>query len=341
MIRKAIAVVFCVRSDDNSNQLDCFTNNPQSLMAIHSPVRPPAIQRRSEMGLDFGEQSPAKRSAPFEVLPVEQPWWQQAVAQMQGNEGAGYAISFVAHLVLLMLLAIPIINSIDPEEGFTTLVENATEEHVVFDAPLDTLVAMPEESTAEETSLVELFDPISTYQETIPQLKVDAPTALKGEGAGTGSDGNFGGGRITEPENAVRAGNFSVWPWPILPGKIGGQIRHGTPGDFPKVRQSYSIVIRVKVPQEKKYVRLSDFTGTVVGTDGYTQKIPEDAYFFRENGELIKAKANTRMPVIGGTAEILVQVPGAGFAEVKDTIRVYSRIVEEEQEIELIFKARE
>lgn len=260
-----------------------------------------------------------------------------------GDEGAAFAISFVVHIVLLMLLAIPIVKSFEDDPGFTTLVENSTEEEVIYDAPLDTLLAQPEEASAEATSKVDILDSRSPYMAAVPEFRVADQNAVKsdGDGSGNGNDGDLGGGRIAEPDSAIKAGSFSVWPWPILPGKIGGAIRHGTPGSSPKVRQSYSIVIRLKVPKEKKFVRTSDFSGSVVGTDGYTQKIPDNAFFFTPSGELVKARTGLRMPVIDGTAEILVEVPGASIPNVKDTIRVYSRILDEEQEIELVFQARE
>lgn len=311
-------------------------------MSTHSPVREPLVERQHDVSRDQEPRRGRFRPKSFEVLPEEQTWWQRAVDQFNGNEGAGYAISFLVHAVLLVLLAIPVFNSFEGDEGFTTLVDNPADDQVTFDAPLDTLVASPEEASSSEKFETKLFDPTSSYQQSIPQLQVDTDMSVKKEGDGTGADGTFGGGRIAEPENAIKVGSFSVWPWPILSGRrpLNGEIRHGTPGEAPKARQDYSIVIRIKVPENKKFVRLSDYSGSVVGTDGYTQKIPDDAYYFRASGQLVKARANHRMPVIDGTAEILIKVPGAAFAEIKDTIKVYSRILDEEQEIELTFQAR-
>ncbi len=312
-------------------------------MSTHSPVQEPVVKRQHDVSSGQEPRRGRFRPRAFEVLTEERTWWQKTVDQFNGNEGAGYAISFVVHVILLILLAIPVFNSFEGDEGFTTLVDNPAVDQTIFDAPLDTLVASPEEASSSEKFESKLFDPTSSYQQAIPQLKVDTETSVKKDGDGTGADGTFGGGRIAEPENAIKVGSFSVWPWPILSGKrpLNGEIRHGTPGDFPKARQDYSIVIRIKVPDEKKYVRLSDYSGSVIGTDGYTQKIPDDAYYFRANGQLVKARPSHRMPVIDGTAEILIEVPGAAFAEIKDTIKVYSRILDEEQTIELTFQARE
>ena len=310
-------------------------------MATSQQVRPVLTKRRPDVtgGRTAKGSSPSTTQPP--VLEEQPGWWQQTVDQFNGNEGAGYAISFVVHIVVLMILAVPVIRSYENEEGFTTLVDNATDEQVIYDAPLDTIVATPEAASSAEKLETKLFDPASSLQEFIPQLKVAETTSIKGEGEGTGSGGALGGGRVAEPENAVRAGNFSVWNWPILDGTLAdGQVRHGTPGEAPRVYQKYSIVIRVKVPDNKKFVRLSDFSGSVIGTDGYRLDIPEETYFFRGNGKLMKAYSNTRMPVINGTAEILVRVKGAGEADVKDTITVYSRILDEEQVIYLTFKSR-
>ncbi len=312
-------------------------------MSTRIPVPPPPKKRRNDDFKEEDTQATAQRPKALEVLPPSNNWWERAVDQFNGNEGAGYAISFVLHIILLAMLSIPILHSLETDDGFTTLMENsANEEQVILDAPLDTLIAMPEEKSSQDQVQQALLDPIlnSDYN-FLPQPKLDNQTTVESDGDGTGSGGEAGGGRVAEPENAIKAGSFSVWPWPILAGKVNGQIRHGDPGGFPKVRQDYSIVIRVKTPKTKKFVRLSDFEGTVIGTDGYRQIIPDDAYYFRANGELVKARPTHRLPVIDGTAEILIRVPGASFAEVKDTIKVHSRIIDEEQEIALIFQARE
>jgi hypothetical protein len=78
----------------------------------------------------------------------------------------------------------------------------------------------------------------------------------------------------------------------------------------------------------------------VVGTDGYRQKIPEDAWYFNTRGELVRARTGRQLPVINGTAELLIRVPGAATALVKDSIKVYSRTLDEEQTIELVFQPR-
>ena len=311
-------------------------------MSTQSSVREPVVKRRLDVNKGRGPRQGRFRPKAFEVLPEEKTFWQKTVDQFNGNEGAGYAISFVVHVILLILLMIPVFNSLQGEEGFTTLVDNPVQDEVLFDAPLDTLVASPEASSSEEKYETKLFDPTSNYERAIPQLNVSTDTSVKSEGNGTGADGTIGGGRTAEPKNAIKVGSFSVWPWPILSGRVPGKgkIRHGIPGEFPKVRQSYHIVIRIKVPENKKFVRLSDYSGSVVGTDGYTKEIPDDASYFRASGQLVKARPNSRMPVIDGTAEILIFVPGAGFKDVRDTIKVYSRILDEEQTIELVFQAR-
>lgn len=301
---------------------------------------PPLPVDRESAEVRAQVRSTASTSLLAEILPPERPWSDVLFEKFQGDEGAGFAISLVLHLILLALLAIPIIQLQQNEEGFTTILENSTnEEQVVFDAPLDTLVAMPEAASVEDQFLQQLLDSISPNSARVPEMEFDK-TTLKGENVGTGSGGEFGGGRIAEPENAIKAGNFSVWPWPIEAGKINGEEQRGKPGDFPRVRQPYFITIRIKTPPEKLFARLSDFSGRVVGTDGYTQVIPDDAYYFRGSGELVKARPTHRIPVIEGTVELLIRVPGASFAEVRDKITVYSRILDEEQEIELVFRAR-
>lgn len=313
---------------------------------VQPPVSPPSAIRRERRRTMRDECSAStQQEQPLSALHLlsKRPSFRDRVQDVfHGDEGAGLAISFVVHAVILCLLAIPVVNSLQPEPGLTTLVQNAThEDDVIFDAPLDTLMAMPEAQSSETKFETKLFEPASQKTAFIPQLSVDLNTSIEGQQNGSGNNGEFGGGRTAEPENAVKVGNFSVWCWPILASGIDGKTVHGTPGEFPKVRQDYSIVIRIKVPDYKTYARISDFSGRVVGTDGYTQRIPDDAYFFRLNGDLIKARPSYKIPVVDGTVEILIRVPGASFAEVRDTIRVYSRILDEEQEIELVFQSRE
>lgn len=236
-------------------------------------------------------------------------------------------------------MAIPIVPRLVEDNSFTTLVENATDEDVPLSAPIDTLSIEPEAPAAANQFASQLLDPFSQDRRLVPVLDT-ANNHSEDSNAEDDGVGNAGeGSRIPEPENAVKVGNFSVWNWPINGSMIGPDIQHGVPGEAPKVGQHYSIVIRVKVPEDRTYVRLAEFSGSVIGTDGYEQKIPDDAWYYRRSGELVKARYTHRIPVIDGTAEIMIRVPGALRRAVKDTIHVRSRTIDEEETIELVFQS--
>ncbi|MEW4488271.1 hypothetical protein AB1L42_09335 [Thalassoglobus sp. JC818] len=277
---------------------------------------------------------------------IEQPdeesnLWDSLVSEFRGSQGMGYAISFLLHLIVLAALAIPIVRHLQTDDGFTTIIENASNEDVRFDSLVDlsSTDEAPPEGLDEE--IADIFDPLSNDQRLIPDLSIDRKTRTQGDLKESGETGEGGGSRIAEPENAIKIGSFSVWYWPIEGTEpLTGEVKHGVPGAAPRVGQKYSIVIRFKVPGNKQFVRLNEYSGSVVGTDGYTQRIPEDAYFYRVSGDLVKARPSHRIPVIDGTAEILIRVPGALYANVKDRIRVHSRTLDEEQSVELTFEAR-
>ena len=267
--------------------------------------------------------------------------WDSLTSEFRGSQGMGYAISFLIHLFVLALLAIPIVRHLQNDDGFTTIIENASDEDVRFDSLVD--LSSSDEAPPEgiDDLLAEVFDPLAQDQRLIPDLSIDRKSRTESDSNEDGETGEGGGSRIAEPENAIKVGSFSVWYWPIEGTEpLTGEIKHGIPGAAPRVGQKYSIVIRFKVPGNKQFVRLNEYSGSVVGTDGYTQKIPEDAYFYRVSGDLVKARPSHRIPVIDGTAEILIRVPGALYANVKDSIRVHSRTLDEEQTVELTFKAR-
>lgn len=118
------------------------------------------------------------------------------------------------------------------------------------------------------------------------------------------------GGRIPQipvPRSAVKRGSFTVWTIP----------------ETPLPQQSYVIVIQVQLPDNLEMYPLSDLTGTVRGTDRYFKAI---AFMPHE-----------RIPVQDGVARIMIPIPGAKEL-VRDTIMVRSRLLREQQLIELVFR---
>lgn len=111
---------------------------------------------------------------------------------------------------------------------------------------------------------------------------------------------------IAVPESAITRGSFTVWTEPEQP--------------LPRV--PYDIIIQVKLPPSAKFYRLNDLTGFVKGTDGYQKQI--------------RYTPNERRGVKDGFVQVNVRIPGAAQL-VKDVIQIRSRLLDEEQTIEIIF----
>lgn len=264
-------------------------------------------------------------------------------------------ISAALHGVLLALLAIPVFQILKQDHVITSIVQDPSNGGLTMGDPGGMEMALTRVEPVSGNPLQNLLiDAPATVPSMLPELNPsDLPSAPgvigkggrggKGKGMGTGIGdgiGGEGGIRIMEPPNAVRAGSFSVWAWPIIGQDVKGKVLHAEPGSSPAVLQPYHIVIRLKVPEGKKSVNLSDFSGRVVGSDAYTQKIPQDAWFYNAGGDLVRARTGRAIPVFEGTAELLIRVPGAGAAAVKDSITVATRLTDEEQQIELQFQDR-
>ncbi|MFN9720907.1 MAG: hypothetical protein ACK58L_19600 [Planctomycetota bacterium] len=112
----------------------------------------------------------------------------------------------------------------------------------------------------------------------------------------------------------------------------------------PKPGETYSIVIEVRLPDDVKKFRVADLTGEVKGSDKYSQKIPYDTRtpnasgYPTANERIVRLDASTVLDVIDNKVQIVIKVPGAARL-VKDTIKIRSRKLKEEQELTLIFGA--
>ena len=266
-------------------------------------------------------------------VPIREKLW----LQINGEEGTGFALSFVIHAILLAVLAIPVVSHLASPAAVTTIFDHGSDEQVVFEDPIDTAIPLPVSESAGADAALDMLAPQLEDLAFVHDLKFAEDSLPEGTNDTSGNDTKTAGIRIAEPKNAIRAGNFSVWCWPIIGPRLLGEVKHGTPGEFPRPGQHYSIVIRMRVPKGRSSVSIRDFKGTVRGTDSYRQNIPEDTFFYSAAGRLTPTRVRPRIPVIDGTVELIVRVPGAN-AYVRDTIKIYSEILDEEQELELIFQ---
>lgn len=117
---------------------------------------------------------------------------------------------------------------------------------------------------------------------------------------------------IKLPENTIVKGSFRVWTVPADPEPL----------------MAYDIYIDVKLPSNATDYTKNDLSGAVIGTDGYEQPIGRDAVSVG-----IKSQRFESFP---GRATLIISVPGA-LNLVKDTINIRSDLLNESQNIEIVF----
>jgi len=134
--------------------------------------------------------------------------------------------------------------------------------------------------------------------------------------------------RLPEAGLAVTKGSFTAWTSPARP----------------QPREAYRIIIEVRLPDELERYRLSDLSGTVRGTDSFRRSIPLDrrpqfkstSFYTDEDNKLRPISGGEVVKVRGNRVQLVVLIPGAEN-EIRDTIKIKSRRLREEQELELVF----
>ncbi|MBX3437333.1 MAG: hypothetical protein KF861_07590 [Planctomycetaceae bacterium] len=259
----------------------------------------------------------------------------RALAWLGSAAATGYGLSFLLHSVLMIGMALWIFPQVMESTRITTVVQSDADTPQPFDRMDDIHLEVPAGSKSiavqQLTDVVQQEAEINVLEHQF--LRDVASADSQGEG-GSGAAGN-GGFRLLEPRNAVKVGSFTAWTIPIArhPGE------QPQSGDSPRPGQDYHIVIQVKIPGNRHAYNISDLSGKVIGTDGYLLIIPAQAFVQEENGRLVPARIGRRLEVVDGVVQILIRVPGAE-ALVKDTIKVKSKLLKEDQTLELIFGQR-
>lgn len=224
--------------------------------------------------------------------------------------GMGWLVSGLIHLSLLATLGL---------FAYQTHRSKPAEITGVFGVPggdtvLDTEVSMNAGGSLaplefEAVGSTSIIDPAGVGGMSA-QVLGDIAGSLGGNGRGDGGNGSGGlgsiAGNIPVPASAVTRGSFTVWTEP----------------EDPQPGQRYDIVIQVKMSPSIKGYRLRDLTGQVTGTDGFDKPI--------------RFKSTDRKAVHDGIVQLRIDIPGADKL-VKDTIRIRSEILKEEQTIEIVF----
>ena len=302
--------------------------------ATKSPTAPP--RRVRALSIDLPLHPPSKAETP----PLT---WRE---YLLGPDGKSFTISFLVHGVLLALLSIPLSQSLSGNKEIESVIEvvEGTEGSDILGEFIDAPVLQTGKSLGVEDFDVPHFDE-GNYGFSMP-----ATGALADAGGTSGSEegdgsadlaGAVGGYLVREPGNAVKAGRFTAFSRPIIVSGIGSRKREefGEPGDAPLSGQAYFIVIQIKVDPRRKTYLIGDLIGSVVGTDGYTQKVPEGMYILDDAGLPVEVKKSKPIKVVDSTVQLLMRVPGAK-SEVRDNIYLKSKMLKEEQNLQLIFQSR-
>jgi hypothetical protein len=244
----------------------------------------------------------------------------------------GYGLSLILHATLLAIMGLWMLPVMLDRNDITTVVQSEAESPEEFadieELKLDQPAGSEEIVQPQHTEMVMPDADVTQLQHDF----LTDVTAAETTGEGGSDSGRGGGVRLLEPKNAVRKGSFSAWTIPIAQ-RFGEKPQAG---DSPRPGQSYFIVIQVQVPEGRRTYKVSDLSGKIVGTDGYQQLIPAQAFVQDKSGKVTRAQIGRLLPIIDGVVQILIQVPGAD-ALVKDTVSVKSRSLNEQQTLELVF----
>lgn len=233
-------------------------------------------------------------------------WWEWALFGIRTPAGRGTIVAAWVHALLLLILAIWVLEQSPVVEQLTTLIFDAQPVELEFGL----VESLPHETQDEQPPPqfvnISAMLPVPEREIPVPQLPAQqgspgsaaVPGPMTGKGTGNGGKGS--------PKNAVTKGSFTAWTEP----------------DDPEPGQDYTIVIEVKLPEKVQKYPLKDLSGIVIGTDGWRQPIPGT------NQGLARVKEQK--------ARLEFRVPGAPRL-VRDTVQIRSRILKEEQTLDIVF----
>jgi hypothetical protein len=221
--------------------------------------------------------------------------------------GWGMGVSLLLHGSVLILLACIVYHQNTRDNVQFEGIFGAPGDETILDLPLDsTLNATGDSAAPLEFIASTAVSDSSSILANSDRILGALDGQIDGE-TGDGGEGQVGAmSNVRVPDSAITKGSFTVWTEP----------------EDPLPRQRYSIVIQVKLPKAVKQYRLRDLTGEVRGTDGYFKQI--------------KYSSTERKGVKDGVVQLQVAIPGA-VQLIRDTIRIKSDLLKEEQTIEIVF----
>lgn len=238
--------------------------------------------------------------------------WQEVLRRRWfGKDALGsYAISIGMHVIVALLLSLVVFHEEIANLGINTLFAEQSE-NLQSDALDDSAVFQIDTSggqTGEELNAMLSANAVSSALGPSALQAPEIAGATIGEGEGEGNkvgDGlSLGGFQMPEGgKGVVKKGSFAAWTVP----------------DDPAPGEDYKIIIQVRYKGRNQKMPTGDISGSVIGTDKYRLMISPHT-----------------SEVIPEANQVVVHIPGAA-ARVRDTIRVYSAILRENQRLEIVF----
>ena len=263
-----------------------------------------------------------------EPLDWKKDWKKLTLAWLISTASAGYGISLIVHTVLLLALSAIVYHSMDDNEAISMIITDADAMPIEFTEIMDLTVEPAGGADKQLPQLTKI--PITASEAEISSNLLDSTASNAGNnGEGGSTDEGFGfafsmpqGGKV------VSKGSFSAWTVP----------------EDPEPRKDYMIVIRIKLPESTKLYRISDLSGKVEGSDDYIQHLPFDPNRKNQDldarsevgGQIIRLRSSSRLRVIKNHVQIMIPVLG-GDNLIRDTIYVKSRMLNEDQKLEIEF----
>lgn len=219
-----------------------------------------------------------------------------------------FAVSIFTHILIAAPLSLLVFHQEITDYGFNTIL--ASQDEGFGGEELNEIPVMQMEAAGGTTG--ESLDTLLTAQSVSNPLgpsTLQVPDAIGGFGAGEGKGvadqvgDALGGYKMPEGGKAVSKGSFTAWTVPEDP----------APGE------DYKIVIQVKYKKRNQKIPKDDISGSVVGTDRFRLMISQYT-----------------SEIIPDANQVVVFVPGAA-ARVRDTIRVNSALLKENQRLEIVF----
>ncbi len=257
---------------------------------------------------------------------------QKIIIWLASFTATGYLISLLFHSTVLTLMAITIVGGMKGDDDISTLASLEEDQNFSLNGPLDTRI----KDAGGKTTEFNIMQPVKTMtgenENTVEEIQDDfSPHIGKGTGDSEGDGSGDGGGdfKLKPMGNAVTVGSFTAWTVP----------------KDPDLNEDYLIIIQVKLPASYKSTRYraSDLSGLVLGTDDHRQAIPWDSRWLNSTftpntaGEIRPVNKGDYLPLKNRVAQLIVKVPGSKIPATRDTIKIKSRVLKENQTLEIVF----